>query len=528
MCGIAAAIGWQGAEAAVARLLEGLAHRGEVTDPILAPRLDTALGTRRLKIVDGAHGTQPRASADGRILVVMNGEIYNHLELRAELEAAGTAFETQSDTEVLANALAVWGPSALQRLRGMYAFIALDVGTGAFLAARDPFGQKPLYLIQRDTGFLFASEIAPLLAAVPEGDVLLLPPAHALTRRALTPFYVLPAPAVRAPASDPKVLDALLGAAVAATVPGDLPAALFFSGGVDSTLVAHYARRVRRDLPGYFVGAEGSPDYPYAACYAERTGLDLRLTPFCADGESAFEDIDAVIAAMEGFEPSLVRPGLCYQALARKVRADGFKVVLTGEGADELFAGYRPLELTYQAGDALGEPVRTQCLELLNRGALQRSDRTTMREGVEARAPFLDLAVADHALSLGAAALLRPFGDDVQGKAPLRALFALYPELGSTGVQDRAKSPLNEGAGLDVSQADSPLRRRVEALVSDREFADGRRRFAGYALASKEEYYYLTRLAKVLDVERVPHLKGRLRIAAPDIARASEYAAYIA
>jgi asparagine synthase (glutamine-hydrolysing) len=515
MCGIAAAIDWPDAESVVAKLLQGLEHRGETTDPLFAFDSRTAFGTRRLKIVDAGGGAQPRASHDGRLVVVMNGEIYNHKALRAELEAEGVAFATASDTEVLANALAVWGPRALFRLRGMYAFVAFDVKSREFLAARDPFGEKPLYLIQSGRGVVFASEIAPLLDASPVGDVLLLPPGHFLTRRTLEPFYALPAPATRAAVSDPKVLDALLNAAVAATIPDAMPFALFFSGGIDSTLVAHYAQMGGRSVPSYLIGGEGSPDYAYAAAYADRTGLDLRLAPFDFEGEAVLGDLDEVIAATEGFDPGLVRPSLCYQALARRARRDGFKVVLTGEGADELFAGYRPLEVTYATGDAFGEPVRVQCIELLNRGALQRTDRTTMRHGVEARAPFLDLAVVDHAMSLGGAALLRPFGGDVQGKAPLRALYALYPELGASGIQDRAKRPVNEGAGLDVSQADSALRRRVEALVTDAEFKDGLRRFDGYGLTSKEEYYYLDRLARTLDVARVPHLKGRLKIAVP-------------
>ena len=175
MCGIAVAVNWDGAETAVRSLIAGILHRGDITDPLVAPLKDIAMCTRRLRIVDARQGTQPQASFDERLLVALNGEIYNHAELRRELEQLGVPFRTQSDTEVLANALQVWGAQALKRLVGMYAFVAVDTATGEFLAARDPFGVKPLYLIQSGAGFLFCSEIKPLLDTVPEGEVMLLP-----------------------------------------------------------------------------------------------------------------------------------------------------------------------------------------------------------------------------------------------------------------------------------------------------------------------------------------------------------------
>src|ERR1700761_6578145 len=148
MCGIAVAIDWDGAEAVVKQLIEGLVHRGAITDPTVTIGQNTAMCTRRLRIVDAPLGVQPQASFDGRFLVSFNGEIYNHAELRRELTALGVRFRTENDTEVIANALRAWGPKAIARLSGMYAFVAIDTATGEFLAARDPFGVKPLYVIQ--------------------------------------------------------------------------------------------------------------------------------------------------------------------------------------------------------------------------------------------------------------------------------------------------------------------------------------------------------------------------------------------
>ena len=286
MCGIAVAIDWPDAEKTVRSLIEGILHRGDVTDPVIAPRKDTAMATRRLRIVDAEHAVQPQMSFYGRLAVSFNGEIYNYRELRRDLADLGVEFKTESDTEVLANALQVWGYRALERLVGMYAFVALDLTNGEFLAARDPFGVKPLYVIQAGYSFLFCSEMRPLLKTVPAGDVLLLPPGYALSRKNCARFKSPIYPRVDLPVRhDPRVLDRLLREAVRVRLPEGLPVATLFSGGIDSTLVAHYARQFRPEAPGYFVGGESAPDYRYAAEYAARTGFDLRLVPFEPDSD---------------------------------------------------------------------------------------------------------------------------------------------------------------------------------------------------------------------------------------------------
>ena len=516
MCGIAVAIDWVGAETAVALMTGAIRHRGDVTDPLISPWTGTAMQTRRLRIVDGERAMQPQVSADGRILVSFNGEIYNHAELRRELEATGVAFLTASDTEVLANALAVWGGAALSRLRGMFAFVAIDLKTREFVAARDPFGEKPLYLIQSETGFLFCSEIRPLLKAAETGDVLLLPPGYALTRGFCRSFYTLPAPA-QMRASDPKALDALLAKAVERCIPPDLPFATMLSGGIDSTLIAHYARRLRPEAPGYFLGGEDAPDLPYAARYAEMSGIDLRIVPFDGGSQRTFARLEDVVTAVESFEPSVVRPSVCSYLLSEAVQSDGYKVALVGEGADELFCGYGPLEIGYDLDPALGASLREQALSMLGRSALQRTDRSAMRFEVEARAPFLDATVVEHAMSLEPSALVTRVSGAPRGKAALRALYDLYPDALPAMIRDRQKLPVNEGAGLDVSETSSLLKAHVESKVSDAEFVYGRRVFEGFALESKEELFYLQTLAKTMDVTRVPHLKGRLKLQIPDV-----------
>jgi asparagine synthase (glutamine-hydrolysing) len=536
MCGIAVAIAWPEAELTVQKLVQGILHRGDVTDPVMLLRKDTAMATRRLRIVDSVHAIQPQLSVNGRLAVAFNGEIYNHAELRRELAALGMVFRTQSDTEVLANALEFWGLGALERVNGMYAFVAVDIASGGFLAARDPFGVKPLYVIQSRGGFLFCSEMRPLLNTVPAGDVLLLPPGYALSAtgcgRYRSPVY----PRADVPVHhDAHALDRLLSEAVRVRLPPDLPVATLFSGGIDSTLVAHYARQHRPETPGYFVGGTDAPDYPFAADYAERTGFDLRLVPFEPDSNETFARIAHVVEVAESFEPNLVRGAICSLIAAEQMHRDGYRVALCGEGADELFCGYAPLELAFSQGGIAagadsgadngahngtdagidGHSVRDECLMLMHRVSLQRVDRCSMRHQVETREPFLDPGVVRYALGLDAAALVENVDGVPRGKAPLRDLYNLYPDRLPAAIRDRAKVPFGEGAGLDATPEGSSWKQRFHAAISDAELLEGRVEFSEFNIQSKEELFYIRCLARAFDISRVPHLRDRAWISFP-------------
>lgn len=527
MCGIAVAIDWPEAETAVGQLIRGILHRGDVTDPLFVPRKNTAMCTRRLRIVDADHAVQPQHSSNGRLAVSFNGEIYNHAALRKELAGLGVEFRTESDTEVLANALQAWGYRALERLVGMYAFVAVDLASGEFLAARDPFGVKPLYLVQSGAGFLFCSEMRPLLDTVPAGDVMLLPPGYALTSKTCARFKSPVYPRADVPVRhDPRTLDRLLSEAVERRLPPGLPVATLFSGGIDSTLVAHYARQFRPEAPGYFVGGTDAPDFRFAADYAARTGFDLRLVPFAPDSDEVFAAIDRVVEVTESFEPNLVRGAVCSLMAAQRMHADGFRVALCGEGADELFCGYPPLELAFHENDADGRPIRDECLDLMHRVSLQRVDRCSMHHQVETREPFLDPAVVNYALNIDAPALVREVDGLPRGKAALRDLYDLYPDELPASIRDRAKVPFGEGAGLDVSPQDSAWKARFNQEISDRDLSDGRKEFAAFSIQSKEEFYYLRKLARVMDINRVPHLTDRAWISFPVLQKLEKLKAY--
>lgn len=512
MCGIAVAVDWDGAEAAVRLLIEGLLHRGDVTDPLVTIGNDIAMCTRRLRIVDAAHGVQPQASFDARFLVAFNGEIYNHGDLRRELEALGVRFRTECDTEVVANVLRVWGQLGIKRLAGMYAFVAVDTATGEFLAARDPFGVKPLYLIQSSKGFLFCSEIRPLLDATDDDDILLLPPGYMLTRDYCGRHYDLTSATASAPAS-PRELDRILSEAVRIRMPANLPVAALFSGGIDSTLVMHYARRFCSAIPGYLAVGGDAPDRMYARRYADETGLDLREVAVEPQGTDALSLVETVVDVVEAFEPAVIRPSIYTYLVSRRIHQDGFRVALCGEGADELFAGYEPLEHAFMQSNGVGRHVQQQCLGMMHRANLQRVDRCSMRFALEIREPFLDQSIVGYARKLDKSALLERRGDASVGKAPLRVLYDLYPAELPKDIRDRQKTLFHEGAGGDVEG--SGWLDLFEAALSDADLRDGQREFADFQIVTKEELFNMRALAAKMDVRRIPHLRGRLRLDMP-------------
>ncbi|MDR3528889.1 MAG: asparagine synthetase B [Rhizomicrobium sp.] len=510
MCGIAVAVDWPEASGVVARLMAGIVRRGDVDDPIGSPAPNTAMGTRRLRIVDRDHAMQPQISFDGQLWLSFNGEIYNYEELRAELIGMGVPFKTESDTEVLVNALRVWGPKALARISGMYAFVAYEPGTGQFLAARDPFGIKPLYVIQNGKGFLFCSEMRPLLSTVEAGDVLVLPPGHLLTRNICTRFdTLLTAPSQPFEAADRDTLDRLMADAVESHLPTDLPFAVMFSGGIDSTLVAHYARQVQSNVPGYFVGGPDSTDYPFAMAYAETTGFNLKVIPFDPQSDDVFNALSEAVVACESFEPSLVRGAVCSMKLSEAIHKDGFKVAICGEGADELFCGYTPLEKAFSLDAGYGRALREEILGLMNRVSLQRVDRCSMHHAIETRVPFLDPSLANYARGLEANDLVRPTANGMVGKAALRDLFDLYPQDLPRIIRDRSKILFSEGAGLKTKSDEFAWDDRFEDAISDLDFVDGLKQYAGFNIHSKEELFYLRLLGQKMDVFRVPQLRSR-------------------
>lgn len=498
MCGLAGHVAAPGAvadAAAVERMVAALRHRGPDGEGVEVAG-QVALGHTRLAIVDPTPaGRQPMASGDGRLLLTYNGEVFNHLELRAEL---GGPWRSGCDTETLVRAWSAWGPEAVSRFNGLYAFAVLDRERRRLWLVRDRFGVKPLYWARHDGGILFASEQRALLEAgvarAVRTDVL----AHALARAwangPLTPIEgirrVLPGSLVEIDldtlsarelewydplaAVDAERMRALaewdreralaevereLRASVERRLMADVPVGVMCSGGIDSTLTTAYANDAQPGILAFNASIADQPEHDehaFATRAAELIGCGLHTVRMTgADWRRDF------VGVVTHIEYPLTHPSSVPMAqIAGLARDSGVKVLLSGEGADELLAGYPWLNL-HEHGDFLGrdrpherllrpvvrwwqrrggdwpgrypvpgpgEAVNGYEREQVERadrayshesgprrrldtaiGALprlylphllNRQDKATMRHSIETRTPFLDPALAELALNL--------------------------------------------------------------------------------------------------------------------------------
>ena len=382
MCGICGVVGIESREASepvVRRMMAAMLHRGPDEEGILfAPPV--AAGMRRLSIVDLAGGSQPVWNDAGTLAIVYNGEVYNFLELRAELESAGHRFRTRSDTEVVLRAYEAWGERSVDRLHGMFAFAVVEIPEGragraarVFLA-RDRMGIKPLYYAVVAGKLVFASEVRALLAsgivparisaeAIPgyllfgsvcepqtliEG-VFSLPPGHRMTFAAENRVSAAPVPKrywdapveTRESAPAPETrrrTRALLEKAVEGHLIADVPVGVFLSSGLDSTAIAALASRARAGIHTFTVAFAGADQDFSEAEIARRTAARLK-TDHRELTLSGDEVLSRLEEAIRGFDqPSM--DGINTYFVSWAARQSGLKVALSGLGGDELFGGY--------------------------------------------------------------------------------------------------------------------------------------------------------------------------------------------
>ena len=496
MCGIVG--GYGGIEPEdVRRMMGRIAHRGPDDDGLVEVAGNT-LGHRRLSIVDVEGGKQPLGTPDKGLYLVGNGEVYNHEEILETLEDRDMT--TRSDNEVALRLVAERGPGALSELLGMYAFLVADAD-GGFIAARDPVGIKPLYWARPEAGgpVFFASEMHAFGEAL-QPSVESFPPGHYWTPEdGLVRFgRAVPADAYLEPFDGPSEPGAPIPAAILEEVRdrlirtverqmmGDVPVGVFLSGGLDSSLVAAiaarwYEKRGQR-LKTFAVGLEDSPDLLAARAVAEHLGTEHHESVYTQ--EDALGVLPEVVRTIESFDPSLVRSAVPNYILA-EFTAKHVKVVLTGEGADEIFAGYEYLEDFRTEEDLHAELVRT--LEGLHDLNLQRADRVTMAHGLEARVPFLELDMISLGLSLPAGWKLA--GEDQPEKRLLRMAFEGWlPD----DFLWRKKAQFGDGSGTA-----SVLQDRMEESVTEEEF-ERERHEVEPPLRTREEVAYYRIFAEVL------------------------------
>ncbi len=490
MCGIAGKYGRIDPEAGE-RMLGRLVHRGPDDAGSVTLGHVGWLGHTRLSIVDVEGGRQPLSTSDEEMWLVGNGEVYNHDDIRQTFD--GRLFNTRSDNEVALHLIDAKGPDAIGELSGMYAFIGASAD-GRFIAARDPVGIKPLYWARRDDGVLFASEMRafdpswlPHVEAFPPGHYWtpgagLVRFEHAVPERALRPAPgpTEPlGPGVEIPADILRETREVIVSSIDRQMMGDVPVGVFLSGGLDSSLVAavaaDYLRARGGRLQTFAVGTEGSSDLLAARAAAEYLGSEHRERIY--DAAEALRVLPEVVRAIESFDPSLVRSAVPNYLLA-EFTAEHVKVVLTGEGADEIFAGYGYYHRDFpDADDLQTELVRT--IEGLHNLNLQRADRVTMAHGLEARVPFLDREVIAFGLHLPAG--WKVAGDAQPEKRLLREAFTGWlPE----DLLWRGKEQFGTGSG-----AREVLGEAVTAPISDAEF-EAERGQLDPPIRNKEELAY--------------------------------------
>jgi asparagine synthase (glutamine-hydrolysing) len=443
MCGIALIVGPNPESPVFESMLNAIAPRGEVRETLCDDR--QLLGTQRLKIVDRERAIQPWGSADGRWAVCYNGEVYNFRSLRSELTALGHVLRSDSDTEVVLEAFLEWGEGAVDRLRGEFAFAIVDRSADRVYLARDPLGVKPLYW-SRHNGHLYAA--SELKALVPAGGrICEIPPGHhGWGSPDADPVVTAYVDLLTMGNGDEPVADideaarqvrAVLKDSIDVRLDTDLTVGVILSGGLDSTLTLLHVRETHPDCVAFTIGTPDSEDISYARRVARDLGVHhevIELTP----GDIRLPDIREAIRMSELTEYGDVINAVISRPLFARVRSCGVKVVLCGDGSDELFGGY---EMYQQPDPVLRQRIFQHKLHNLGRTELQRVDRTSMRQGVETRVPFLDLALVRLAMRLPIELKLR----DGQEKWILRHAFAdMLPGY----VRQRPKNPLSHSSGL--------------------------------------------------------------------------------
>ena len=453
------------------------------------------LAHERLAIVDPESGRQPLMSPDGKVALAVNGEVYNHRDIRRRY-AGRYAFMTGSDCEVI---LALWrdkGPALVDELSGIFAFALYDEQTDEFLIARDPIGVIPLYMGTDDDGTVYvASELKALEGFCKQYEAF--PPGHYYYSRDghAKQYYKrdwADYDAVKDNGADTEELRQALEQAVRRQLMSDVPYGVLLSGGLDSSVISAVARKFSatrvesggRDeawwprLHSFAVGLRGAPDLAKARLVADHIGtVHHEINYTLQEGIDALSD---VIYFTETYDVTTVRASTPMYLLARFIRSMGIKMVLSGEGADEVFGGYLYFHKAPTPRAFHEETVRK--LSRLHQYDCLRANKSLAAWGVEGRVPFLDKEFLDVAMRLNPKAKMCP-GRQIE-KRVLREAFAdLLPDE----VAWRHKEQFSDGVGY--SWIDT-LRGMAETAVTDSQMSRAAERFAVNPPRSKEEYMY--------------------------------------
>ena len=469
-------------------------HRGPDWSGIYCGRT-AILAHERLSIVDPQSGKQPLFSPDHKQILAVNGEIYNHLDIRKRY-AGKYQFQTGSDCEVILALYRDKGIHFLDELNGIFAFALYDEEQDTFLIARDPIGVIPLYIGYDADGKVYcASELKALEGFCDRYEPFL--PGHYYDSKEgkMTRWYTRDWMSYDAVKDNPASVEELreaLEAAVRRQLMSDVPYGVLLSGGLDSSVISAVAkkyasRRVESNgkqeawwpqLHSFAVGLKGAPDLAKAREVADHIGtVHHEINYTIQEGLDAVRD---VIYFIETYDVTTVRASTPMYLLARVIKSMGIKMVLSGEGADEVFGGYLYF---HKAPDA--RAFHEETLRKLSKLYLYdclRANKSLAAWGVEGRVPFLDKEFLDVAMRLNPAAKMCS-GKTIEKKIVREAFQDMLP----AGVAWRQKEQFSDGVGY--SWIDT-LKAVTSQAVSDEQMAHAAERFPVNTPMNKEEYYY--------------------------------------
>lgn len=455
-----------------------------------------ALGLARMTVLDVGNGDQPMVDKESGARIVHNGEIYNYRKLREEL---GGKFQTDCDTEVLLR-LHRSGQKPeewLNRLDGMFAFAIVD--DDGLLLARDPMGIKPLYVGKKGEQIIFGSEIKAVLERTDR--IMEFPPGHVYTTKGggrpyRTLDYELPC-TMEVDEIAGRLLE-LVTDAVHARMVANVPLGVFLSGGISSSILTALANQFSPNVKTFAVGMEGSDDIVAAREGSKHIGTNHFERIFTL--KEAVEVLPKVIFHLESFDSGLVRSAIANYFLC-ELASQQVKVALSGEGADELFAGHTYLSAMH--GSALRKELR-EITEALHYTGLQRCDRMSSAHGLEVRVPYIgNLEMVEFALSIPVQYKLEP-KKHISKWILRKAVEGLLPE----SIVWRKKVRFADGTGLG-----NQLGQWAEASISDEQFERHKERYAGFEIRSKEEMAYFLIFRRLFPAHRISALVGRSKVA---------------
>lgn len=452
----------------------------------------------RLAIVDPQSGRQPLYSPDGKVILAVNGEIYNHQKFR-DRQADTYAFKTMSDCEVILSLYKEKGVDFLEELNGIFAFALYDEEKDAYFIARDHIGIIPLYMgWDKNETFYVASELKALEGVCVRIEQF--PPGHYFYSKdgKLTKWYDRNWTKFESVKDNDTSIEKLKNAlemAVKRQLMTDVPYGVLLSGGLDSSIISAIAkkyasRRVETDdrqpawwpqLHSFAVGLEGSPDLAASRKVADHIGTVHHEIHFTIqEGLDALRD---VIYHLETYDVTTVRASTPMYLMARVIRSMGIKMVLSGEGADEIFGGYLYFHKAPNAEAFHEESVRK--MEKLYLYDCLRANKSLAAWGVEGRVPFLDKEFIDVAMQLNPEDKLSGLKNRMEKWILRKAFEDDLPE----SVVWRQKEQFSDGVGYGWIDT---LREVAESNVSDSQFSQAAERFPVHPPMTKEEYHYRT------------------------------------